>query len=388
MPGPVFRDEVFAKVLERLDRLDREAVQNFFAVMISELEMCRAALAGVREAVVVCDADGKIRFANNAAHNLIGLPEPVPVGDALVKYLRELSAEIFTLEQGSTHLELDVSYPIKRRIKVLATRMVGGNLLLVFDERVLSQVEMQELVAQERIQGVVSLAAGVAHEIGNPLNSMRIHLQLLKRDLPAARGKKAVAMHKRVDVALDEIRRLDSILHQFLKAVRPASPQLRPASLNAVVAATIESMGAELASRDISVEFEQDKNLPPVLLDPDQIHQVLYNLMRNAIQASPNHSTLHIKTFLKAGYVAVEISDEGCGMSPEVMARVFDPYFTTKETGTGLGLYVVRRIVREHGGSIDVRSSPGEGTSITIMLHSHEGKNLLAPPGENHNTGA
>lgn len=380
MPTSIFRDELFSKILDRLDRLDREAVQNFLAGLISELEIAREALSSIREGIIVCDTEGTIKFTNNAVHDLIGLPRPTPLGEPLTKYLRNFDERILSENTGTSHIELEVNYPARRRLRIVALARTDNERLLILDECALGLHEMRELAAQERLQGVMSLAAAVAHEIGNPLNSMRIHLQLLKRDLPAAKSKKTLSLHSRVDVALEEIRRLDGILHQFLKAVRPAPPALRPCSLNSIITDTLDSMSAELQSREIRANVTPDPNLPPAMLDPDQIKQVLYNLIRNAIQASSNGSQIDLSTSVVPGGVAVQIRDYGCGMTPEVLSRVFEPYFTTKESGSGLGLYVVRRIVREHGGSIEVSSNPGQGTCVTVKFPAPEAARLLAAP--------
>jgi two-component system, sporulation sensor kinase E len=414
MPVQSFREMVLPKVLDRLDRLDRDAVTNYLSNLLQELNLARRALSGIRDAVVFCDAHGHIISVNPAAHQLLGIPEPLPAGEPVSKHIRGPDWVRILQAGASQHVEFEIDYPDRRRVEmqfiVLPPRSadngssgagataagsvtvpesseahqlrngVDATILLILREVSLNLDDLRELAAQERIQGVVSLAAGVAHEIGNPLNSLQIQLQLLKRQLPTPRGKKNLSMHERVDAALNEIRRLDAILRQFLKAVRPAPPQLRPCALNTVVDETMRSMQPELEARELILELDLAADLPPVFADPDQIRQVLYNLVRNAIQASPQRSILRVSTRRTARGSEFSVHDKGCGMTPEVMARVFEPYFTTKESGNGLGLYIVRRIVHAHGGEIKVRSAPCEGTEVAVELPALSPTLRLAPP--------
>ncbi len=394
-----FRELVLPKVLDRLDRLDRDAVVNYLTGLLRELNFARSALNSIREAVVFCDSQGNILNSNPAAHQLLGIPEPLPQGDPVSKYIR--GPDWVTALQSSSpfHTEFLIDYPIRRRveiqvvpIKALPTSVPNSTppplgedagFILIVREVSLNLDDLREVAAQERLQAVVSLAAGIAHEIGNPLNSLHIQLQLLKRQLPKARGKKSIGLHERVDIALNEIQRLNSVLNQFLKAVRPVRPQLRPCSLSVLVADTLISMQPELDAREIILEQDLQSDLPPVMADPDQIRQVLYNLVRNAIQASTPKSILQVSTRRTARGAEFTVKDNGCGMTPEVMARAFDPYFTTKESGHGLGLYIVRRIVQAHGGEIKVRSTEGHGTEITVELPTECPPLRLAPPQPN-----
>jgi signal transduction histidine kinase len=223
-------------------------------------------------------------------------------------------------------------------------------------------------IDDERFNALTLLAAGVAHEIGNPLNSLTIHLQLMERKLrkfpPDQRGD----LDDSVRVAREEIRRLDFIVSQFLRAIRPAAMQTQPADVNAVLEESVSFLNAEIANRDILVELELDRHLPPVELDRDQMKQAFYNVIRNSFQAMKSGGILRIATALEPDYVSVGFSDTGGGIAPENMGKVFDAYFTTKSSGSGLGLLIVRRIVREHGGEIELRNDTGRGLTVVIRL--------------------
>jgi signal transduction histidine kinase len=226
----------------------------------------------------------------------------------------------------------------------------------------------QQTIESERLNALTLLAAGVAHEIGNPLNSLHIHLQLMERSLQNLDdGAKAELQHS-IDVARSEVNRLDSIVTQFLRAIRPSRPQLRPENLNAIVEDAVRFFTPELQDREIVVEQELRSDLPALQLDRDQMKQALYNVIKNSLEAMHRHGTLRIRTDMDDTHVIIRFVDTGGGMSAESLSRVFEPYFTTKPSGTGLGLLIVRRIVREHGGELSIESPHGKGLTVTIRL--------------------
>jgi signal transduction histidine kinase len=228
----------------------------------------------------------------------------------------------------------------------------------------------------ERLSAITLLAAGVAHEIGNPLNSLNIHLQLMERELRKLPAVQAGRLREDLHVARDEITRLDQIINQFLRAIRPSPPELRPTSVNEVVKDALALMEHEIADRDILVEQELAKGLPRLLLDRAQLKQAFYNIIKNALQAMKSGGFLRIRTEADESNVIVSFIDSGAGIAPEHIGRLFEPYFTTKERGTGLGLMIVQRIVREHGGTIEVESDKGRGTIFRVKLPIHEKRTI------------
>jgi signal transduction histidine kinase len=184
-----------------------------------------------------------------------------------------------------------------------------------------------------------------------------------------------------LDVAKGEIDRLDYIVSQFLDAIRPSALDLQPASLNDVVAQTLKLLRPELDNRELTVEEKLNPALPAAPMDSAQIKQVLVNLIKNAMQAM-TRGVLTMETGEGLDGVWVSVADTGGGIPQEKINRIFDPYFTTKTKGSGLGLMIVQRIIREHGGQIGVESHPGQGTRVKIWLPLHERKpKLLAANG-------
>jgi signal transduction histidine kinase len=184
-----------------------------------------------------------------------------------------------------------------------------------------------------------------------------------------------------VSVAKGEINRLDYIVTQFLHAIRPTPPQLKPASLNQVVETTLELLEPELQNRGLHVKTRLARQLPDAPIDGQQMQQVLVNLVKNAMQAMTKGGTLTLQTGETSEGVWLSVMDTGGGIPQEQINRIFEPFYTTKKKGSGLGLMIVQRIVGAHGGKIDLESQVGRGTTFRIWLPLHERKpRLLEAP--------
>jgi signal transduction histidine kinase len=242
----------------------------------------------------------------------------------------------------------------------------------------------------------------VAHEIGNPLNALHIHLQLMEREVKKLKlgvnatpltekgGKSARAaawasasadsaekLEKYLAVAKGEISRLDYIVTQFLQAIRPVPPQPQLASVNDVVRETLDLLRPEIENRGITVKEKLARQLPFCRIDPGQIKQALVNLIKNAIQAMTKGGMLTLQTDSGVDGVYVTVGDTGRGIAQEDINRIFEPFYTTKKKGSGLGLMIVQRIVRDHGGRIELESHVGKGTTFRLWLPWHERRQRL-----------
>ncbi len=381
------------KLIERLGRIGPYEVQNYFLRLAQEEGFLDTVFNAIQEGIIVTDSKGRITYLNDAACELFGLEAGDAIGKRLDERMRGLDWESLTQSGGPVSRDMEIFYPANRfinfyivplmiehrdsaaadalpgtpRSAIAATGEQVGHAMILRDITE-SRRSAQQTLESERLNALTLLAAGVAHEIGNPLNSLHIHLQLMERKVRKLKGEARQELQESIAVARAEIGRLDSIVTQFLRAIRPSKPQLHPESVNAIVNEAVRFFAPEIQDRDVVVEQELRSDLPLLQLDRDQIKQAFYNVIKNSFEATKRRGILRIRTDMNDTHVLISFIDTGGGMSPENLSRVFEPYFTTKSSGTGLGLLIVRRIVREHGGELSIESSQGKGLTLTIRL--------------------
>jgi signal transduction histidine kinase len=381
------------KLIERLGRIGPEEVQNYFLRLAQEKGFLETVFNAIQEGIIVTDSKGRITYLNDAACGLFGLEAGDAIGKRLDERIRGLDLGSLTTSSGPVSHDMEIFYPQNRFINfyivplmiesrgsvggigdsartrpaIPATAQQVGHVMILRDITE-SRRTTQQTIESERLNALTLLAAGVAHEIGNPLNSLHIHLQLMERIVQNLGDGAKAELQQSIDVARSEVNRLDSIVTQFLRAIRPSRPQLRPENINTIVEDSVRFFMPEIQDRDIVVEQELRSDLPLLQLDRDQMKQAFYNVIKNSLEAMKRRGTLRIRTDRDDTHVLITFVDTGGGMSAENFSRVFEPYFTTKPSGTGLGLLIVRRIVREHGGELSIESGPDKGLTLTIRL--------------------
>lgn len=218
---------------------------------------------------------------------------------------------------------------------------------------------------REKLAMVGELAAGMAHEIRNPLTSIRGFLQLLQRKY----GRQGPEQEY-FQIMLEELDRINLIIKEFLSLARPSQPQLKITDINELISEAMLLAEQEALMNEVMLEFIKSDNLPLVFLDPAQIKQVILNLISNAIQATGPKGYVQVKSFYDSeeNMLVVSVQDNGPGIPPDKLLLIFEPFYTTKESGTGLGLTLSLRIVESHGGKIKVSSKVGEGSCFSICL--------------------
>jgi signal transduction histidine kinase len=397
------------KLIERLGRIGPEEVQNYFLRLAQEKGFLETVFNAIQEGIIVTDSNGRITYLNDAACGLFGLETSDAIGKRLDERIRGLHWDSLTKSGGPVSHDTEIFYPQNRFINFYIVPLMiehrdaaaGGAAsgdrrpastiptaaeevghVMILRDITESRRTTQQTIESERLNALTLLAAGVAHEIGNPLNSLHIHLQLMERSVQKLDDSAKAELQQSIDVACSEVNRLDSIVTQFLRAIRPSRPQLRPENLNTIVEEAVRFFAPEIEDRDIVVEQELRSDLPLLQLDRDQMKQAFYNVIKNSLEAMQRHGTLHIHTDMDDTHVLIRFVDTGSGMTAGNLSRVFEPYFTTKPSGTGLGLLIVRRIVREHGGELSIESSQGKGLALTIRLPYIERRIRMLEAGE------
>ncbi len=387
------------KLIGRLGRIDPEEVQNYLLRLAQEKGFLETIFNSIQEGIIVTDSNGRITYVNEAACEIFGIDAENSIGKRLDERVRGLDWNSLSQSSGALSRDMEIFYPsnrfinfyivpliIERRVKddekeTGAAEPVGHAMIL--RDITESRRTTQQTIESERFNALTLLAAGVAHEIGNPLNSLHIHLQLMERKIRELSGKDKIELQESIDVARSEISRLDSIVTQFLRAIRPSKPELHPENINAIIEETLRFLGPEIKDRDIVVEQELRPDLPLIELDRDQMKQAFYNVIKNSFEAMKRRGILRIRSEMDATHVLVSFTDTGGGISAENLSRIFEPYFTTKNSGSGLGLLIVRRIVREHGGELAIESNEGRGLTLTLRLPFLEKRVRMLEAGKN-----
>jgi PAS domain S-box-containing protein len=383
------------KLVERIRFVEPADIGHYLQLLSKEKGFLETIFNAIFEGVIVTDPEDRIIYMNRAACSFFGMDGAEHIGQSLGTAIPGLDLRSVASTGDVMSRDLEVFYPERRFLNFYVTplmsdeeensrkELVGRAVILrdITEER----QETQLTIESERFSAVTLLAAGVAHEIGNPLNSLDIQLQLIERRLnkglvQVGEDGEVAELGKSVAIARAEVARLDQIITKFLKAVRPSPLETEPSDFNSLILESVDFLKREIEDRGITVEIFPGKNLPPVTLDRDQIRQALYNVIRNSFQAMGSTGKLRVVTGCDDTHVWVSIGDTGGGIDPSVAGRIFLPYVTTKSDGSGLGLLVVQRIVRAHAGEIDLKSAAGKGMLFTIRLPRQDRRVRFLPP--------
>ncbi|MEI9997751.1 MAG: ATP-binding protein [Verrucomicrobiota bacterium] len=375
------------KLLNRIDRVGQGDLQAYLQRLNNERGFFETIFNTLQEGIVVVDSAGKILYLNHAITGLIGLDPAKALGTPIATHLKELDWPTILHEGRVVNRDLEVFYPQPRYLNFYLvpledrdTSVMG--FAIIFHDLTARRDQAREAIESERLNAVTLLAAGVAHELGNPLNSLNIHLQLLERDLRQRGRVPDEDLLESVRVARSEVARLDTIISQFLGAVRPAHAARTMVSLNTVVHESLAFLEPEICDRDVIVQEELAPGLPLIPANADQLKQACYNLIKNAVQALTHGGILRVITSRTDTHLQVAFEDNGTGISAEDMAHITEPYFTRKKGGSGLGLFIVQRILHEHGGHLELLSEPGRGTTARIILPLAERRVRLLGAGD------
>jgi two-component system, sporulation sensor kinase E len=377
------KNDPLQNILGRVEDLDASSVSNLIARLARERRMLNAVFNLLREGVLVVDADGTIVYANQSSSDLLGIRMNAATSHSLWRCVPELARSLRLGRGGllrataNISREVELSYPEKRSIRLYIVpfeeEVAGAPIAryaIVLSDITAEKTRTRQEVEDERVRSILDLAAGVAHELGNPLNSLTIHLQLMQRqlaraaELPPHRAK----LEHSLEVCAAEVARLDGIIRHFLEAVLPQQPDMSDTEVQRPLEDTIQFLGPELESADIRVDLSVESAIPNIMGDHNLLKQVFFNVIRNALQAMQAGGVIRIRLAADNEWVFIHVADTGAGIAEQDLAKVFRPYYTTKKDGSGLGMMIVERIMRAHGGSIGIDSRPGAGTVITLQL--------------------
>jgi len=226
--------------------------------------------------------------------------------------------------------------------------------------------QRQELLRAERLAAVGRISAHITHEIRNPLNSLGLNAELLAEELEPGASAEARAL---LGAITREVDRLNAVAEEYLRFARLPRPVMSREDLNEILGGLVDFVTPEMAAAGVTVKRDLSRDLPPVWADEGQLRAVFLNLLRNSREAMAGGGTISVRTGRTAdGGAEVTVSDTGSGIPPEQLERIFDPFFSTKSGGTGLGLAFTLQVVREHGGTIRCQSEVGRGTTFSVNL--------------------
>lgn len=382
-------NHIIPQTLRKFDKIPHEQIKDVLVQAVDEIDRLETALDSIYLGILVCDAKHKLLITNKYAKRLFAisdfehgseqvwqlihnksianfLHETLPSGDKVEG--REFEVET----QRETHRILSVNVmPLVKLYHVTGT-------IIIIEDITKRRAHEAKLRRVENLASLTTLAAGVAHEIKNPLASISIHIQLVQRMIekerescPIPENERPIPfekLKKHLDIAYEEMDRLNKTVVDFLFAVRPMDLTLVRSDINRLLRDIAALMSVEMDTREIKCCLFLDKNLPIIEFDERLIKEAILNLVKNSLDAMSAGGVLTLKSIRTDTDAVIEVSDTGAGIADKEQAKIFEPYWTTKPSGTGLGLTLVFKIVREHRGEISVRSHLGKGSTFSIAL--------------------
>ena len=327
----------------------------------------------IRDGVILLDGDGSLLFANPEAHQVLGIPRTGSAEGRLLRVLLrknhplvlmaeaalESGAEAHDVPIKSDHADSERASMLVSFFRLGSSRSPMGLLLVLRDMNAVHELETV-VEFSSRLARLGALISGVAHQLRSPLQSMSLRIGLLRDDAAAGRD-----IGRHLDHLRNDVRRLDQSVEAMLRFMRPTELKLsefNPNDLLTELSSTVKPGG------NVTVALRLDSALPPIRADRAMVSEALANLIQNAAQAMPSGGTLTLLSTARNGIVELEVSDLGEGIPADKMQQIFDLYYTTKREGNGLGLPLALRAIELNQGTIEIASTPGEGTTCTVKF--------------------
>lgn len=388
--------EFMRRGIQKSPNMNEAQLRTFVKLLANEYSLLDSVMDSLNDGVIVADSENKIIKSNRAAERILGtsfrgtsLRSSSLGGSALgegheknvwehikIQDIADFVSSVIQNESGQTSKEfnLKVDKPDGKNkyievsvLPLVTEKKIQGTIIMIADitEKRIEEIKNRRL---ENLASLTNVAAAVAHEIKNPLAAISIHLQLLKKNFTACNLSINQKAQKHIGVIEEEIERLNKIVVDFLFAVRPLKFEFVPVDINALLKNLYDTFFDEFNDSGITIALSFSKELPKIQGDERFLRQAFMNVLTNAKAAMPNGGFLDISTKAVNDFIIITISDSGQGILPEDMHKIFEPYFTTKHDGTGLGLTMTYKVIKEHGGDINVYSDYGMGTSFKFSL--------------------
>lgn len=383
--------DFFQKLKSRLSHIEKDSLYQKLFDAVQENFLLEEVCQNLEEGIVLTDPKGIPFFVNRRAETWLGISVRSGNKQPLWERVQDTTFGAFLSENllgisARTVQDLKVLSPreMQLRVTLLPRDQDGKKTLMLILSDITHRTDQEfEALMLSRMESLIRLAGGIAHEIGNPLNAITIHLELLKKKLSGLSSAKRQELEHFVTDIQDETRRLDRIIKNFLKATRKPPLRFQLNDLNETVADALGFLKPQLDEGKTRVKFMRDTALPPFLMDRERLYYAFMNLIKNAMEAMEPGGSLKIAVTHKQHCAIVTLADTGCGIADEDLPRIFDIYYTTKKEGSGLGLMMVYDAISEHGGKIEVVSKRGKGTTFKVLLPIREPQLQLphfAPP--------
>ena len=370
----MFKPAALNTILKRFERLSKDNMLESLQKAAKEQEVLWNALYNQSGGVVILEGERAL-FLNRYALNYLEISESYHDSDSILELIRNNN-----LMQWMKFNVIEMKQGYQNRLFIINDRTVIASLELgeadrqsfTFLDVTDSIDEIEDVLRSEREESLSRLVAQVAHEIKNPLHSLQLHLRILENemgDAKKAKNGKKDRVQKSLGVLLEETNRLDKLAHNFLKLGQLAKSRPVLTDIHQLLESVLDVFKPELEIHEIKLSTTFDRRLPKIPLQKANMHQVFANLVKNSIEAvTDKKGRLSIRTELVNHTCQIEFEDNGSGIDSKAMPRIFEPYFSTKKGGGGLGLILVKETVEKHGGKVQIESRPGKGVKVILFL--------------------
>jgi two-component system, sporulation sensor kinase E len=381
------------KAVQKISQMDSKQIVAIIKDLDGDIQTLEAVLDSMRDGVILCRKNESVVYVNGRCREMVsffrapqgrsyeGMQLSSVIDDkevlAFVEQAREKQDE-----EGNTR---DFNFQRGSEVRTISLQVVtnealkGGSFLVLFSDVTERNMAVAKLHQNEYLASMTTMAASIAHEIKNPLAAMSIHVQLMEKHLKKNGSMTEAEADRYLKVLDEEIGRLNSIVVDFLFAVRPMNTQLRLGDLRATIQNVVDFVKPEMKEHGVKVVTVFSSSVTRVEYDDKLVTQVLLNLVKNAMNAMKDGGTVTLSLELDGDNVLLKVADTGCGIPEENISKIFEPYFTTKSDGTGLGLTIVYKVMKEHKGDVSVVSKVGEGSCFTLSFPVPESQRLSLP---------